>query len=811
MLRNYLIIALRTLIKQPLFSFIKIAGLSVGVCGCLVIFLMTHHELSVDKFHADGDTIYRVYSAFTGVYKGFNRGVPEALPGTVQQEFTGLEAVAHIHTFDSRVEVLQGSESKKFDAQEDVLLAGPEFFKVFTFHQWLAGNSKNLNEPFTVALTEAKAKKYFALDNALDAMGKSITYRDSLTVTVVGILQDVAENTDIYFTDFISNATWQQSWLKNDFNPITDWGSTNSSTQCFVKLAAGTPVEKIESQMPLLAKRYLESQEEPDPDWKVDYKLQPLRDLHYNADLGIFDSGREPANIDTIRMLAICACMLLVIAAINFVNLETAQAVRRAKEVGLRKSMGGTQSGLVRSFLLESGFIAFVAVLLALPMAQLAIPFFQDFLPKGVTLTFSNPLVLPFLLMIVVVITLLSGLYPAFVLASYQPVEALKNQLGRSQNTRSAFMRKFLTVFQFSFSQALIIGTLIVGWQIQFMINKDMGFDREAVITFSTPWWLSDNRPDVLHNELSRLPEIGMITRNDSPPARSGWSTSTLTLLDKDQERPLNVHQRAGDTSYLSLFKIPLVAGRMVQPTDSAREYLVNEAYCREMGFQPAEMVGQVVKGNDAKKHSIIVGVMRDFHLQGLSKKIEPLSFRYGSKHNSFAVKLKSTENMQASVTKIKTVWDKIYPEKPLQHAFLDDNIRKFYEGEQKVAKLTNTATALTIFISCLGLLGLAAFTATQRTKEIGIRKVLGASIPSIVSLLSREFIVLVLIAFAFAAPLAWYGGTQWLSEYAYRISIGWEVFVLAGVASVAIAFVTVAFQTLTAAWANPVESLRYE
>jgi len=811
MFRNYLIITLRNLIKQPLFSFIKISGLTVGVCGCLVIFLMARQELNVDTFHADGDRIYRVYSAFDGVFKGFNRGVPEALPGTMSQEFTGLEAVAHLHTFDTQVKIMEGSETKTFEDQKEVVLAGPEFFQVFTFHQWLNGSAENLKEPFTVAITEAKAKKYFGLDDASQAMGKSLIYKDSLTVTVVGVLRDVTANTDLYFTDFISNATWQKSWLKEDFNDLTDWGSTNSSTQCFVKVSSGTSIEKIQSQMPLLVKRYLESQKEPDPTWKVEYKLQPLHDLHFNNDLGTFDSGRETANVGTIKMLSISALLLLIIAAINFINLETAQAVKRGKEVGLRKTMGGTQGGLIRSFLLESAVMATIAVLLALPLAQLAIIFFEEFLPKGLSLTLTDPVTLLFLISIVVVVAMLSGLYPAFVLTSYQPAEALKSQLARGKNSGSAFIRKFLTVFQFSFSQALIIGTLIVGWQIKFMISKDMGFDREAVITFSAPWWQKDNRPDVLQNELSRLPEISLISRHDSPPARNGYSTSTLTLLDKGRERPLNVHQRAGDTTYHSLFNIPLVAGRMVQPADSAREYLVNEAYCRELGFEPIDMIGQTLKGNGEKKDAIIVGVMRDFHLQGLTKKIEPLSYRFGSNHRSFAVKLKSTENMAVAVAKIKTTWDAIYPERAFQHEFLDDNIRKFYEGEQKVAKLTNTATALTILISCLGLLGLAAFTATQRTKEIGVRKVLGASVPNIVGLLSREFMILVVIAFAFAAPVAWYGGMEWLSKFAYRIDLGWEIFALAGFASVVVAFIAVGFQTLTAALANPVESLRYE
>lgn len=811
MLRSNLTIAFRQLIKQPLFSFIKIVGLTVGVTGCLVIFVMARFELSFDKFQTEGDRIFRIYSEFSGVFKGFNSGVPEALPGVVNSEFTGVEAVTHFHTLSDKVQVTQGTEVKKFDDEKDIVLAGPEFFKVFTFHEWVAGKPENLNEPFTVVLTEEKAKKYFGVMNPTDAMGRPITYKDSLNLTVVGILKDVKENTDIHFTDFISNATWQKSWLKNDFNDITDWGSTNSSTQCFVKVAKGTSLDKIEGQMPLLVKRYEESQKERDKDWIVSYKLQPLSALHYNKDFGTFDNGRPTANLGTIRMLAFSAFLLLVIAAINFINLETAQAVRRSKEVGLRKTMGGTYGSLIRSFLFESSLLATFSVLLAIPLAQVSIIFFEEFLPKGVNLNLADPATIAFLGGTIITVAILSGLYPAFVLSSYQPAEALKNQFAIGRNSGSALLRRVLTVFQFSFSQALIIGTVIVSWQIKYMVEKDMGFDREAIITIGTPWWLSDNRPSTLQNELVLIPEIQKMSRNDSPPARSGYSTSTLTLLEKDTERPLNVHQRSGDTTYLSLYNIKLVAGRMVQANDSAREYLVNEAYCRELGYQPADMVGQFIK-EDKNKHFTIVGVMKDFHLQSLQNKIEPLSFKYRKSANGFALKLGGNPaNFETAIGKIKEAWGKIYPDVPFDYSFVDDRIRKFYAAEQKTAKLTNTATGLTIFISCLGLLGLAAFTATQRTKEIGIRKVLGASVTGIVGLLSKEFMALVIIAFLVAAPLAWYGGNEWLSKYAFRIEIGWEIFALAGGVSVILAFLTVGFQTLMAALANPVDSLKYE
>jgi putative ABC transport system permease protein len=811
MLRNYFTIALRTLLKNPLFSFIKITGLAVGVCGCLVIFLVTRFELNFDKFQTDGDRIYRIYSEFSGVWKGFNRGAPGAVAPTVQAEFTGLDAVSQVHTWGSNVQVTEGTEVKKFDNQQDLIFVGPEFFKVFTFHQWVAGSPENLKDPFTVALTENKVKKYFGDADTQSVIGKQITYSDSLNLTVVGIIQEVDEVTDIDFTDFISINTIEKSWLKENYNPITDWGSTNSSSLCFIKLSEGTTFDKIQSQMPLLMDRYKASQKEPNSDWIVTYKLQPLSELHYNADLGTFDNGRQTANFGTLRVLAIAAAMLLLIAAINFINLETAQAVRRSKEVGLRKTMGGTQTSLVRLFLMESGMLATVSVLIALPMAELALMVFEEFLPKGVSLNLTDPFTVLFLILIIAVVAVLSGLYPAFVLASYQPAQALKNQIAKGRNAGSALLRRVLTIFQFSFSQALIIGTLIVSWQIQFMLDKDMGFDKEAIVNISTPWWLKDNRPEVLRTELSRLPEIAAISRNSSPPAQSGYSTSTLSLLENGTERPLSVHQKSGDTTYFTLFKIPLVAGRVLQASDSALEFMVNETYCREMGYAPIDMIGKEIKSG-GKRNYTIVGVMKDFHMSSLQHTIKPLHYRYRKDANGLSLKLKAgNKNMTEAIEKIKGVWTKIYPDVEFTHSFLDERIAQLYEQEKRISKLTTTATGLTIFISCLGLLGLAAFTATQRTKEIGIRKVMGASVAGIVALLSKEFMRMVIIAFMFAAPLAWYGGTQWLSDYAYRITPGWEIFAIAAGLSVIVAFVTVGFQTLTAALANPVESLRYE
>jgi putative ABC transport system permease protein len=810
MIKNYFNIAIRTLIKNPLFSFIKISGLTVGVCGCIVIFLVARFELSFDKFQPDGDRIYRVYSEFTGTFKGFNSGVPTPLPLTIKQEFTGLDAVTHFHTYDGKVETNHTSTGiQKFD-ESDLMIAAPDYFSVFNHYEWLAGTVNNLNAPFTVAITESKARKYFGIENPEEAMGKPITYSDSLEVIVVGIVKDVNEITDFEFGDFISYSTIEKSWLKETISQ--EWGDTDSGSQCFIKLSKGTPLAHIKGQIPLLVKKRLESLKEPDGPSDTEFKLQPLSDLHYSLSLGTFDGGRPTANLNTLYALIITALLLLCIAAINFINLETAQTARRSKEVGLRKTMGGTQAGLVKHFLLESSILVAISLLFALPLAELSIAYFNEFLPKGVALNLMDSSTIIFLLITLIVVVLLSGLYPAFVLSSCQPAQALKTQLASGRNAGSAFLRKVLTVFQFSFSQALIIATLIVGWQINFMFNKGMGFEKDAIVTFKAPWWVEGNRSEVFQNELQQLAEVALVTRHNLTPASSNSHSSDLTLLEGETERPLNLQRRTGDTTYLSFYKIPLIAGRMVQASDSAREYLVNEAYCNKMGYAPHEMVGKTIKG-EKKKNFVIVGVMRDFNFRSLHHAVEPLFFAYNKNEKGFSIRLNSTAEggMASAIERIKAAWAKIYPEVDFTYTFLDDQIKKLYESEKRVSKLASTATGLTIFISCLGLFGLATFTTLQRTKEIGIRKVLGASVTGIVSLLSGEFLLLVVIAFSVACPIAWYGATQWLTTFAYRIDLGWEVFALAIFSSLLIAFVTVGFQAIRAAMANPVESLRSE
>jgi ABC-type antimicrobial peptide transport system permease subunit len=814
MLKTSFRLALRNLAKSPVSTLIKLFGLAVGVSGCLIIFLIARYELSFDKFQPDRDRVYRIYCKFSGLWEGSNRGVPLALPAKVRSEFTGLEAVSFFFTYSAKVTVIDSTGARrKFEEQSPLAIAGPDYFEVFGFYQWIAGDPKALAAPFTVALTETKALNYFGTTRPDKVIGKPIIYRDSLEVTVVGIIKDIKEQTDFQFTDFISFATVQSSWLKQSYSDMNDWGSVSSGWQCFVKLSEGTPISKIEDQMPILMKAR-QAQQKEEQDTKTEFKLQPLSDLHYNTDLFIFDSSPSAVSLGTLKTLGVIAILLLVIAAINFINLETAQAVRRSKEVGLRKVMGGSRLGLVWHFLTESFLIASLAVFLAIPMCYACFTLFGEFMPKGLSFRLADPFMWGFLALTALVVGGLAGIYPAFVLSSYEPAVALKNQMVSGGQSRSAFLRKILTVMQFSFSQVLIVGTLIVGMQISFMISKDLGFTSNSIVYFSAPWWDKTSKVEQLRNELSNIPEIVAISRNSRMPASSGWSSTTVTYNNGKEDKKNTVHVKSGDTSYISVFRMKLLAGRNVQPSDSARELLINETFCKKLGFEPRDALNIQLKASGDKMWTV-VGVLADFHFQSLHNKIEPMYFKFEPSGRTMALQLALTgnelKNVEQALVKINGAIKKVYPDEKIECQFFDDSIEKLYQSEKRIAKLTNIATGLAIFISCLGLFGLASYTAVQRTKEIGIRKVLGATVNNIVTLLSREFLVLVTIAFVIAVPVAWFTADKWLGDFAFRVEIGVGVFALAGFLSVLIAFVTVGSQALKAAVADPAESLRYE
>lgn len=810
MLRNYFTIAIRTLLRNKFHSTINITGLAIGISACLIIYLIVSFELSFNKGINDYDRIYRIHSQFTGTFSGLNRGAPTAIAPYIRSNFSGVQDVALFFCFGSKVDIPTPTELKKLENQKAIAIVDSNYFKVVNNYHWIIGSPAVLSKPHQTVLTESQAKKYFGDVELSSLIGKEIIYRDSLVTHVAGIVRDLPFNSDFSFTDFISTPTTEASWLKKNYN-LEDWTSTNSGTQVFVKTASGEMQQTLSDQLPKLTKIY---DEKSDWDATNTFNVQPLSDLHFNSETGIFDFSRSATHLPTVITLIFVAILLLVIAAINFVNLETAQALRRAKEVGVRKVLGSSQGRLVAQFLSEGLLLTLIAIALALPLTEIGLNSFDEFIPEGVSLTFT--VVLPFLLLTLVFIGVLASAYPAFVLSSFKPALVLKNQTSASNSqSRTAFLRKILIVFQFSFAQVLIIGTLVVGWQIKYMLNKDLGFKKDAVIYFSTPWWEEESKTQVFANELASISEISELSLSNDPPSSNGWSSQSVKLNNGKEEVSVNAFRKHGDSNYLNFYGIELLAGRNLQPSDTIKEYLINETLMRAFGFARAEdALDNFIIMNEQKFP--IVGVVKDFHTKSLHDAIDPVMMANEVKNfNCFNIKFASAhqtgDQLKAGIEKIENAWKKIYPDAPFQHQFLDETIKNFYQTEQRTSKLASTAMILAIFISCLGLFGLASFTATQRTKEIGIRKVLGASVQQIVMLLSKDFIVLVILAFIISLPVAWFAANEWLNGFSYRTTLNVWMFGLTALSAILIAFLTVSFRTIRAANANPVESLRNE
>ena len=814
MILKDLTFALRNLRRNKLLAAINVLGLSIGISSCLVIFLIVNYEMSFDRFQPDRDRIFRLYSSFSGLSAGSNSGVPTAFSVAMREQFTGIEALTNFHTFNAEVQIPDANGHRKnLGAYARIIIADPEYFAVFDYHQWVAGNPKEaLSEPFKVVISESRARTYFGDIDPRAAIGKAIHYQDSLVVTVSGVVRDVQQRTDFDFTEYISYSTIKSSWLKQHIQ-LDNWQNTSSSCQLFLKLSPGTLKTKIEAQLPKLAAAYKEHNKEhnDDPSWSIEPRLQPLADVHFNSQLRIFNHSRSVVERSTLQLLLAVAGLILLVAASNFINLETAQGARRAKEVGVRKLLGSSRAKLVRRFLSENFILCMLATWLSLVLAEFSFQYFSDFMPEGFEYDFTDPLIVLFLISSVLVLTLLAGLYPAFVLSSYRPALALKN-LTHSNRTasRSAFIRKGLTIFQFSFSQILIVGTIVIVGQVQFMLDKDLGFNPDAVVYVYLPHGVQAERQMALKNELQQHPGIEAITFHGDPPLTGGYASGIMSFHNGKDVTTHSVHMKHGDTSYLHVYGIELLAGRNLLPVDSAHELLINESFMRELGFdEPWQVIGKTIDGV-----APIVGVVRDFHGQPLRAEIKPTTISYRAGRN-LGIKLITPNNkvtdLAGSVAKIETSWKKIFPDEQFNYFFVDDRIQQYYENEKRIGTLAGISTGIAIVISCLGLFGLSSFTVIQRTKEIGIRKVLGATVNNILYLLSNNFLRLVVIAFVLSVPAAYYITDLWLKKFAYKFDLNVWIFVASGAGSVLIALITISFHTVKAATADPVSSLRYE
>ena len=645
-------------------------------------------------------------------------------------------------------------------------------------------------------------------------IGKQVVYRDiyvndSLRFTVSGIVKDWSKNTDLAFKDFISFPTIEHSFLKKQIQ-LDHWGNWSPTTQGFVKLAKGVTPAKVERQFP----KFFAAHVPPYPGHKAGVLLQPLSDMHFNG--AYRDDFTRHAHLPTLYALMGIAAFILVIAAVNFINLATAQSLVRAKEIGVRKVLGSSKTGLCAQFLVETFLITSLSVLVSIMLIYPLLHVFQSIIPEGVTLHLSDADTLLFLLAITILTSLLAGLYPAMVLSSALPALNLRG-LGTQKTDHGSFLRKGLIVFQFALSLLFIICTLVIGSQLRFIQNKDLGFKKDAIISIRTAWNSPVNKVAVFAERLRQFSFVNRVSTHMETPAAKWHANTHLDRVDLPEFVAKDASDEMADENFVPLFGLRIIASRNLQHSDTVREYLVNETCAKALGFsKPEDAIGKIAQNgmNDAK--GVIVGVVKDFHSRSLRDPIT--SFFISTDKNqerTISVKLAANarppDNFTAENANIEAIWKELYPGEKFEFSFFDETIARLYTEEQRTAKLMNTAMALAIFIACMGLFGLVTFTTRQRTREIGIRKVLGASVTRIIAMLSKDFIVLVVAARIIASPVAWYCMHLWLQNFAYRIVINGWLFLISGFAAVILALITTSYQAIKAAIANPIHSLKRE
>ncbi len=811
MFKNYFKTAWRILWRNKLQTGINTIGLAIGIAGCLSAFLLVEYELGFNRGIVDADRIYRVYTQYNGQFSGVNPGIPTGVKTLAAIALEGTEVQCLLHSFTAPVTLpgeFDQSALRKLENQKDIIITGPEYFDLIQNYEWLVGAPRqSMSAPFQLVLTESKARKYFGLKDAREAMGRTVIYNDSLRMTVAGVLKDPEFRSDFFFNDFISIQTVLSSFLKDEI-PIDKWGGTRSSDQFYIKTVEGVSQEAMADFLMPLNKRNEGGEETTD--LNKEFKLQPLADLHFNQELSIFDSSQSTVHKPTLYGLILVAGLLLLLAAINFINLSTVQATMRSKETGVKKAIGASRGQLRWQFLIETGILTVMTIPVAMALSELSMRYFSEYLPAGLIMDFWSLKVLAFLIGAIVLITFLAGLYPSFVLSSFHPAFAIQQSKSGSIGKNSSNLRKGLIVFQFVLAQAFIIGAIMIGRQMNFILQKDLGFNEESVVYFYN-WRGGAAKKQLFKDRLKQLPQVAEVALQNKPPMESGYQTSVLEFARDSELIESEVHFRFIDTSFLRLYNIELLAGRNVLPSDTINEFIINETLAEQMGYPtPLDAVGNTLDYNDKKVP--ITGVVKDFHVRSFHHAIPPTVITASNRNAwSVAVKISNGEHFPTVMESIKQIWIDVYADAEMHHLVFNDAIEKMYESEARTSKLINTATGLAILVSCLGLFGLAFFTVTQRSKEISIRKVLGASIMQVVGLISRDIVILVLIALIIASPIAYYFLENWLQDFTYRIGTPWWVFAVAGIVGVSVAFLTVGFQSLKAALANPVESLRSE
>ncbi len=801
MIRNYFTIALRNLRKNQAYTLINVTGLALGLGCALLIFALVRYHYQTDRHHANADRIYQISSKFSlpdGEF--FTPGVPMAFGKALRTDYPDMEQVVMLDEWEEpMVAVPAGNQTETKFKETDKVAAfvEPAYFKLFDY-TWLSGGPGTLDQPGTVVLEAKLAKRYFGTENAV---GKTLKLDARYPVRVVGVFADYHDNTDLNYPLMASWASWEGAKgekLANEF------GSTNSSTHCFVLLNDRFTAANWAQQVPAFVKKH-----RPKAVNVTFFPAQQLADVHFNTN----HSGVSRGLLSSLLAIGL---LLIGTACINFVNLATAQALNRSREVGVRKVLGSTRGQLFGQFLGETALIVALAMGLGLLLFSYGLQLAQTYLHGVFKFTFYyEPTMVLWLVLLLVLVVLLAGLYPALVLAGFKPVVALAGKLTARQAGGGFTVRRGLVVAQFAISQVLVIGLVVVSSQLNYIRTKDLGFRQNAILTIRLPFVPEQDKAKMrTFRQLAQaLPNVQKFSYSMSGPPQSGWTSTTIIRYDtRTEEEKWNAQQMYFDADYTDLFGLKLVAGRNLQPSDTAREALVNETFMRKVGAKtPADVLGKVIHKNEGRDHYEIVGVLNDYNHSPLNEAINPM-FITTSATNYYAANVQvQAGNYQQVIGQLGAIYNRTYPDSYFESHFVDDDIEKSYQQEQTMGKLVNFFAAVALLIGCMGLYGLLLFMVSQKTKEIGVRKVLGASIGSILWLFGREFARLIAIAFVLAVPVAWWVMRGWLQTFQYKIDLGWGIFALALLATSLVAAITVSFQSIRAALMNPVKSLRSE
>ncbi len=792
MLRNHLKSAFRHYRRQSRTAVLHVVGLALGIACALVIFLAVTHEAGYDAHQSKGERIYRVETQY--FKSGFTTpGTYVELAKTLRREVPQVEKVALVYHKPGQRLTRPGTTTH-FD--ETVYFLDQNLMGLLDF-EWVEGNARTaFSEPGSVVLTRAFARKIFDTE---DVLGKTIAYRDQQPLLVTGVVDDYPKTTSFPLDIMVSLPTLKQ--VQPDYD-TQGWSQYGDNSQLHILLKEGVAPDQLIKPLQDIADTHLEKSVAQERR----FVLNPLSELHYTTNY----SGRS-ANEKLLTILTVIGLIILLVACINFINLTTAQAFVRAKEVGVRKTMGSSRISLAYQFITEASLIVLVAVMLSGVLIWLSLPAVSSLLgvPLGATDLFTWKTGL-FALALFFATALLAGAYPAFYLSGMAPTKILKPVKSAGS---SGLLRQGLVVSQFVASFVLVCSTLIMHYQLSFFQKADLGFDKDAIITARVPHNVPEKRRS-FRAKLLESPQVEQVSFSlNSLSSEGNWMENIQFRAQNKEAVDVRTQMKFADAYYVDTYGITLLAGENFREGDTLPKAIVNEVFLSRIGIEkPAQAIGQAIYLD--QQALTIIGVAKDFNVNSLHQSIDPTIITYTPQYfYQSNIKLGSeglaAESVGQSLANIEKAWKSTFPDHPFKYQFLDETLAKAYQNETRTAALIDTATLIAILIACLGLFGLSAFAAQQRTKEIGIRKVLGASIASIVALLSRDFLKLVLIAIVMASPIAWYFMNAWLADFAYKIDIGWWVFALAGGLAVGIALLTVSFQSIKAALMNPVESLR--